>query len=976
MKVENDEEECSSSDFSVTPASASTSPVPSSEDPNQESSRAKKRRKQSNPTRYGNSVPVTTEREEGELTHDDDIPHTSLAAHLQATANHSFQSNHSSSSSSPKHFCPHCNSSFVSDDRLKKHIEEEHVQKVLERQLLQHQAAGKASNGSSMSRDHLSDVAALLLSQQRVGEPRSRGGSSRSSENSDSLSNSPSGSPTGRKSFDSNHSLRNPMKDFLPFQAALGGSGPEGKGPGGLGMGMFPNPFLFLPHSNPSGQPGSILVQSGSAIGANGTGGGGPLSGGGGIGGLGGGLGGGGFRIFNPEAYCELCEKEFCNKYFLKTHKANKHGIYCQDTPTSGPPGSSSFTSSAPTYFTSSLSSSAAAQMHQMLQHASGSAGTSEAAQVAAAAMVARGLGMVNLESFCEICQKEFCNKYFLRKHKQKIHGISDGSLSGRQASGSGSPNSNSEGGEQQSQPPSSPQMTLVSPPPTPDKSSTGHEGTLSSSDICKQEFPNQMQLQAAHKALASQGGGTGPSSRPNPTLSPIAHLQTMAALQAESLAGLRAVGVPESSERPRDPMMMMNSENHHRGGGGGSVSGDNNSRSAMDDKMRNVTGRNYCNICNKELCNKYFMKTHMLKMHGINIDEHPAEAAVTSTIGGVTCDICQKELCSKYFLKVHKQNTHGFYEDSNPTEGGGRKESSHHKNHTSSSTPSSETSEKEAASIAAQGIDPNDTSNRYFNHYTEVCPLCERRFKSVKWRDTHMRNDHSDHVLGAKAAFEAAVMSAGKSYKMSKSGDGGNEHEASRSNEDEKRSPTMSNHSSNLLPFGGPGGIGAGSPFGLMQPFLSAQPSIDGNSEFFERRFRSRFKWLKNQISGSSGFDLPPNDRTSTPKLNDGPIKSEQVRTNGSSNCKGNDGTPSESRNNSSSPEGGNQSNNQLPVAYAIPQTPTSGAFIMQPFLITQPSELESDRIRDNFVPSLVYLPVSKKVMEPVTVAFQLTPA
>ena len=32
-------------------------------------------------------------------------------------------------------------------------------------------------------------------------------------------------------------------------------------------------------------------------------------------------------KIFNPEAYCEICNKEFCNKYFLKTHKANKHGI-------------------------------------------------------------------------------------------------------------------------------------------------------------------------------------------------------------------------------------------------------------------------------------------------------------------------------------------------------------------------------------------------------------------------------------------------------------------------------------------------------------------------------------------------------------------------------------------------------------------------------------------------------------------------
>ena len=28
-----------------------------------------------------------------------------------------------------------------------------------------------------------------------------------------------------------------------------------------------------------------------------------------------------------------------------------------------------------------------------------------------------------------------------------------------------------------------------------------------------------------------------------------------------------------------------------------------------------------YCEICRKELCNKYFMKTHMMKRHGINIE-------------------------------------------------------------------------------------------------------------------------------------------------------------------------------------------------------------------------------------------------------------------------------------------------------------------------------------------------------------------
>merc|ERR1719507_2858952 len=48
---------------------------------------------------------------------------------------------------------------------------------------------------------------------------------------------------------------------------------------------------------------------------------------------------GGRIQIFNPEAYCELCNKEFCNKYFLKTHKANKHGIYSEGA---APPGDKS----------------------------------------------------------------------------------------------------------------------------------------------------------------------------------------------------------------------------------------------------------------------------------------------------------------------------------------------------------------------------------------------------------------------------------------------------------------------------------------------------------------------------------------------------------------------------------------------------------------------------------------------------------
>ena len=36
----------------------------------------------------------------------------------------------------------------------------------------------------------------------------------------------------------------------------------------------------------------------------------------------------GGSKIFHVDAYCYLCKKEFCNKYFLRTHLANKHKVF------------------------------------------------------------------------------------------------------------------------------------------------------------------------------------------------------------------------------------------------------------------------------------------------------------------------------------------------------------------------------------------------------------------------------------------------------------------------------------------------------------------------------------------------------------------------------------------------------------------------------------------------------------------------
>lgn len=136
-----------------------------------------------------------------------------------------------------------------------------------------------------------------------------------------------------------------------------------------------------------------------------------------------------------------------------------------------------------------------------------------------------------------------------------------------------------------------------------------------------------------------------------------------------------------------------------------------------------------YCEICNKELCNKYFMKTHMQRMHGIEIENG-------AQIGGVVCNICNKELCSKYFLRVHKHNSHGIVDDGQPLPNAQR----------SNGDSSETTAEAAYRAETTPTIKPElstELVSRYTAQFGDVCPLCSRRFRGAKWLRSHLLNDH-----------------------------------------------------------------------------------------------------------------------------------------------------------------------------------------------------------------------------------------
>ncbi|KAK8774750.1 hypothetical protein V5799_010718 [Amblyomma americanum] len=363
--------------------------------------RAKKRRKQSNPVRYHTSPvvlpegpddlvvaaatdPVGTPTDEEcvedmppstrspAAESDDTVVDTGVLNLETSKRRRRDDSNGESSEASPLR-CHHCSAGFATDDQLRLHIEEEHVQKLLEKQLQQQASYNRAF------------AAAAAAAAAAAGDKNSGSTSSLEMQNPPPfLDRKPTVSETAE--FAKNHPFPFPaMPPLIPISQ----SGNEVK-PGSLPvpLGMFPNPMApFLFPVLQQGQNASTPIPNGSAAPS------------------------GNMRIFNPEAFCELCNKEFCNKYFLKTHKANKHGIYSVESLVSSP--------YAPGFFPPGLSGSPSMQL--MLQ-----------GPMSDPSMAGRQ-GIINMESFCEICQKEFCNKYFLKKHKQKIHGIVDPAMQHQQ---------------------------------------------------------------------------------------------------------------------------------------------------------------------------------------------------------------------------------------------------------------------------------------------------------------------------------------------------------------------------------------------------------------------------------------------------------------------------------------------------------------------------------------------------------------
>ncbi|VDN06245.1 unnamed protein product [Thelazia callipaeda] len=149
--------------------------------------------------------------------------------------------------------------------------------------------------------------------------------------------------------------------------------------------------------------------------------------------------------------------------------------------------------------------------------------------------------------------------------------------------------------------------------------------------------------------------------------------------------------------------------------------------------KSYSATGKNYCDVCNKEVCNKYFLRTHMLKMHGIVIDEHKTIIANIDTLekeksGTIAfrCDICNTNVGqTRESLKQHKQEVHNVV--SLPTSRGHRGSLSSNSSITSTST--------------CRGTAEQSASNHLDSQLR--CPLCDVRSAGVPAIQKHLSEKH-----------------------------------------------------------------------------------------------------------------------------------------------------------------------------------------------------------------------------------------
>ncbi|OUC42887.1 zinc finger, C2H2 type [Trichinella nativa] len=318
-------------------------------------------------------------------------------------------------------------------------------------------------------------------------------------------------------------------------------------------------------------------------------------------------------QVLDRDAYCEICQKEFCNKYFLKTHKLNMHGIFMDDYP---------MKQLKPADEASGMD--VKRQRLDMLSTVTGVVDNMTASPVASQQQRYWNPAIADLAIngtlSCNLCVKSFPSFFALIAHRYRDHGSFDNTLVSPFVGRSPTmllPNLSA------SAPVDTGAAAAAAAAAAAYASSLGTDLTAADGgnwfcEICRRDFPNKYCMRVhMYSVHGIVGDGCPAINLPTPTPSRSG--------SKDRSAGRGGVGNPS---------------------------------------------KNFCNICNKEVCNKYFLRTHMLKMHGIVIDENRAVIGSINTTtvenGGsaetsksFVCRVCDRHFPGSHDLKLHYEEEH-----------------------------------------------------------------------------------------------------------------------------------------------------------------------------------------------------------------------------------------------------------------------------------------------------------------------------
>ncbi|GAB6022192.1 hypothetical protein CHUAL_006327 [Chamberlinius hualienensis] len=459
-------------------------------------------------------------------------------------------------------------------------------------------------------------------------------------------------------------------------------------------------------------------------------------------------------RIFNPEAFCELSSHHPANysPNGINSSNNNNNGNRNQRRSSSGvgpspplPPLESGAVQTSPTPSVREIQNQMSAMM----------AGTS----VNLGMLSNKVLPVMNLEAFCDICQKEFCNKYFLKKHRQKIHGIQD--------------------------------------PPS----------LTSSPAVSAAVMANSISALVDSMAAAAAAGATTDLfyeySARDLSAKIAAATQQSAKHSIQNLMGVPGSKSGTGSQNGNNSIAGGQGEvavfNAVGGNGGCSPSGESGrwvpgsitvaGHVFTPERLREMGVINvdaFCEICCKEFCNKYFLRTHKMNKHGVGVVGNefplPPSSSCTSLIkspssssghGGAGGNGHQQQQ-QPLSLVVDKDSCHQMAEQ----DGGSRKSiNSPGSSHSGSSYGRSMTNVGASTTPVEHPTSPlisgsnqidssQETGNGTGTQGDLICEVCSRPFSSTYLLKMHKFYFHNPSSLAAANALgvteaQASVISA-----------------------------------------------------------------------------------------------------------------------------------------------------------------------------------------------------------------------